>query len=193
MRDIGFYANYKFTGNVPVDILLGAVNGTGNNNPQWIDRPNFVSRISAGKEKGLRATVNLYYGEALYKEQLGMIGGEIRYSTGDFLIESEYIRRNWTDTMSVRIHDDGLYIHSYYNFQLNNKMIALLTPTARWDFIGDAVLGKETDANRITLGINAGFEPKQFVAEIRFNYEKYFKSSLPIHTDKITLEFIARF
>jgi hypothetical protein len=33
MRDIGFYANYKFTGSVPVDIFAGAVNGTGNNNP----------------------------------------------------------------------------------------------------------------------------------------------------------------
>jgi len=193
MRDIGFYANYKFTGNLPVDFLLGAVNGTGNNNPQWIDRPNLVSRISAGKEKGFRATVNFYYGEALFKEHLSMVGGEIRYAAGAFLIESEYIRRNWSDSLSVRMHDDGLYIHSYYNFQLNNKMIALLTPTARWDFIGNDIFARETDANRITVGVNAGFEPKQFVAEIRFNYEKYLKSSLPIHTDKITIEFIARF
>jgi hypothetical protein len=59
--------------------------------------------------------------------------------------------------------------------------------------MGDSIFANDIAANRITLGVNAGFEPKQFVAEIRFNYEKYFRSDLPIHTDKITLEFIARF
>ncbi len=193
MRDIGFYVNYKFTGSIPVDLLIGAVNGTGNNNPQWKDKPNLAGRISAGSEKGFKVTGNLYYGDAAYKNHLAMFGGEIRYVTGNFMIESEYITRHWTDTASFRIHDDGLYIHSFYNFKLNNKMIPLLTPTIRWDFIGDAIFKRETDAERLTIGINAGFEPKQFIAEIRLNYEKYFKRNLPIHTDKITLEFIARF
>lgn len=193
MRDIGFYANYKLTESIPVDILLGAVNGTGNNNPQWIDKPNLVGRISAGPEKGIRVTGNLYYGEALYKDHLAMLGGEIRYSTGSFFVESEYISRNWTDTLSTRLHDDGIFIHSYYNFMLQNKMIYMLTPTARLDFIGIRVFGNKVDANRLTLGLNAGFEPKQFIAEIRLNYENYFKSNLPIETDKLTLEFIARF
>ena len=68
MRDIGFYLNYKFSKNIPVDLLMGAVNGTGNNNPQWIDKPNMVGRISAGAEKGLRVTGNLYYGEAVNRK-----------------------------------------------------------------------------------------------------------------------------
>ena len=193
MRDIGFYANYKLTGSVPVDIILGAVNGTGNNNPQWIDKPNMVGRVSAGGEKGLRVTGNIYIGNVLDKNHLAMFGGELRYSTGSYFVESEYIRGNWTDISLFRKYGDGLYIHSYYNFSLNNKMIKLLTPTARLDFMGESVLGNKVDASRLTLGLNAGFEPKQFVAEIRLNYENYFKSSLPIHTDKITLEFVARF
>jgi hypothetical protein len=193
MRDIGFYANYRFTGNVPVDIFAGAVNGTGNNNPQWIDIPNIVGRISAGGEKGFRITGNIYRGHALYKEKLTMLGAEIRYITGALLIESEYIGRMWTDTSSVKINDDGLYIHAYYNIKVSSEMIYLLTPTARWDFIGTSVFRNDTDANRLTLGINAGFEPKQFTSEIRLNFEKYFKSSLPVHTDKITLEFVAKF
>jgi hypothetical protein len=93
----------------------------------------------------------------------------------------------------VRIHDDGLYIHSYYNFILDKKMIYMISPTARWDFIGDAVFNGKRDANRLTFGINIGFEPKQFYSEIRLNYENYLKSSLPVHTDKLTLEFIGRF
>jgi hypothetical protein len=55
------------------------------------------------------------------------------------------------------------------------------------------IFGNKIDASRITLGINFGFEPKQFYSEIRLNYENYFKSSLPIHTDKFTIEFIGRF
>jgi hypothetical protein len=193
MRDIGFYAEYKFAGNIPVGLLLGAVNGTGNNNPQWISKPNLVSRLTAGAEQGLRFAGNLYYGEAVNRKDLSMLGGEARYSSGTFFIESEYIRRNWTDTSSTRLHDDGLYIHSWYNFKFESKMIHMLSPTARLDFMGDAVFRGKYDAGRLTLGINLGFEPRQFYSEVRLNYENYLKSSLPIHTDKITLEFIGRF
>jgi hypothetical protein len=193
MRDIGFYAGYKLPVTFPVDILIGAVNGTGNNNPRWVSRPNLVSRIIIGSEKGFRAAGNIYYGEAEFRDHLAMLGGEARYTDGRFFIESEYISRNWTDTLGMIVHDDGLYLHSYYNFSTNNKVVQLITPAARWDFIGDSVFGNEIDASRLTLGVNFGFEQKQFYSEIRLNYENYFKSSLPIHTDKLTLEFIARF
>ncbi len=193
MRDIGFYLDYKFNPSFPVDILFGAVNGTGNNNPQWIERPNLVGRIVAGHESGLRIAGNIYYGEALYKDHLALVGAELRYSSGSFFIESEYIRRNWTDTISDRIHDDGFYLHSYYNFKIDNRIISLVTPVARIDFMGDSIFDSEVDASRLTLGINFGFEQKQFYSEVRFNYENYFKSSLPIHTDKLTIEFIGRF
>ena len=191
MRDIGFYADYKFDIGVPVDILLGAVNGTGNNNPQWIEKPNLVSRLVVGPEKGFRVTGNLYYGEAENKDHLALFGGELRYSNGNFLIESEYISRNWTD--SIRIHDDGLYLHSYYNVILTDKIVKMITPALRWDYMGDLVYAGRIDASRLTLGLNVGFDPKQFHSEVRLNYENYFKGSLPIHTDKLTLEFIARF
>jgi hypothetical protein len=193
MRDIGFYIDYKTNSSIPVEIILGAVNGAGNNNPQWIKRSNLVSRVNIGTETGFRVTGNLYYGKAEYREHLAMFGGEMQYKKGSFFIESEYISRNWTDTLDTRKHDDGFYIHSYYNFMFDKKMIKMISPTARWDFIGRSVFGNEIDANRLTFGVNIGFEPRQFYSEIRLNYENYLKSSLPIHTDKFTLEFIARF
>ncbi len=194
LRDIGFYIDYKIETSVPVDILFGAVNGTGNNNPQWIEKPNLVGRLSIGPETGFRATGNVYYGEADYRYHLAMLGGELRYTYGKIFIESEYISLNYTDTLDARIHNDGLYIHSYYNFILEGKMIRMISPTARWDFIGSSIFRNEIDANRLTFGVNMGFRTKrQFYSEIRLNYEKYLKSSLPIHTDKLTLEFIARF
>ncbi|NSW93449.1 MAG: hypothetical protein HPY62_01940 [Bacteroidales bacterium] len=193
MRDIGFYAEYTLKGNIPVSIVAGAVNGTGNNNPQWIERPNLAGRLTFGKDRGLRVTGNIYYGEALYRDNLTMSGAELRYSAGSYFIESEYIRRSWKDTLSLNRQDDGIYIHSYYNFKREGKTIYLITPVARYDVIGNSVFSGKTEASRLTMGINFGFEPKQFYSEIRLNYENYFKSSLPIHTDKLTLEFIARF
>jgi hypothetical protein len=193
MRDIGLFADYKFNGTFPAEILFGAGNGTGGNNPQWTDRPDLIGRIIAGPLKGFRIAGNVHFGEKEYREDLSMFGGEIRYSTGSFFLESEYIRRNWTDTLSLRQHDDGLYIHSYYNFSVKKKLIYMITPTARWDFIGGSVFGNEVDASRVTLGINVGFEPKQFYSEIRLNYENYLKGSLPVYTDKLTLEFVGRF
>lgn len=193
MRDIGFYAEYSIDGQIPVNILVGAVNGTGNNNPQWIDRPNLAGRLTLGPEKGIRITGNLYQGNVDDKKNLSMLGGEIRYTDGTFFIESEYIKRKWDDSLSVRRNDDGFYIHSYYNFPIQGNMIHLLTPVIRYDFIGESVFRKEVEASRLTFGINLGFEPKQFYSEIRLNYENYLKSRLPIHTDKLTLEFIARF
>lgn len=193
MRDIGFYIDYKLETGIPVNILLGAVNGTGNNNPQWIEKPNFVSRLVVGKETGFRATGNLYYGEAEYRDHLTMFGGELRYTNGKIFVESEYISRNWNDTLDERFHDDGIYLHSYYNFKIDKRAVKMISPTARWDMMGSSVLGGEADAKRLTFGVNVGFDPKQFHSEIRLNYENYFKSSLPIHTDKLTLEFIARF
>ncbi len=193
MRDIGFYAEYDLTRQIPVRFVVGAVNGTGNNNPQWISRPNLVARVSAGGNEGLRATGNFYYGEQDFKQNLVMVGAELRYSRGPLFIETEYVARNWDDTLSLRQQDDGLYIHSYYNFITENRMIKMITPTARYDLIGSTLLTGTTDASRFTCGLNVGFDTKQFYSEIRLNYEIYFKSLLPIHTDKLTLEFIARF
>mgnify|MGYP000446600481 CR=1 FL=1 len=70
MRDIGFYAEYKMTGQIPVNFLVGAVNGTGNNNPQWIEKPNLAGRLTVGSEKGIRITGNFYYGELCTRKNL---------------------------------------------------------------------------------------------------------------------------
>lgn len=193
MRDIGFYAEYDIPRQIPVRIVVGAVNGTGNNNPQWIARPNLVARVSAGGSKGFRATGNFYYGEETYEKNLVMFGAELRYTRGNFFIESEYIHSSRDDTLSVRQKDDGMYIHSYYNFIPESRIITMLTPTARIDFIGRSVITSQSEVSRFTCGLNIGFDTKQFYSEIRLNYENYFKTLFPYHTDKLTLEFIGRF
>lgn len=193
MRDIGLFIDYNIPAGIPLEIFLGAGNGSGGNNPQWISKPDVMGRLIAGPLKGLRLAGNLYFGEKEFCEDISMTGAEIRWSAGSLFIESEYIRRNWTDTLSLRRHDDGIYIHSYYNLVTDNRVFRLISPTARWDFIGESVMKRNISANRITLGVNFGFESEQFYSELRLNYENYLKGSLPVHTDKFTIELIGRF
>ncbi len=194
LRDIGLVVNYQFKFHVPFDFWVAAMNGTGNNNPQWIDKPNYSTRLIVGPVKNFRLVGNFYQGSTLLENKLSMIGGEMRYQTDKLLIETEFLHRHFTDTGFIAQNQYGFYVHSYYNFFTNVKMIQIISPTLRWDFMGKEVAEtSELIANRITSGINFSFEPKQFKAEIRLNYEKYFKKALPAHFDKFTVEFIAKF
>lgn len=193
LRDIGFVVNYRFKFHIPFDIWVAAMNGTGNNNPQWISRPNYSARLLFEPLKNIRLAGNFYQGSTLHENELTMYGGEIRYQTDKLLIESEYIHRHFTDTTSTELDQYGFYLHSYYNFYTGAKMIQIISPVVRWDF-----MGRETDnigktAERITAGVNFGFEPKPFKAEIRLNYEKYLKKYFINHFDRFTIEFIAKF
>lgn len=191
MKDIGFFAELKPHTSIPFSCIFGVFNGSGSNNPQWVSKPSLSGRFVAGPFRGFRIAGNLYYGDRLEKQNLEMFGGEIRYSAASFFIESEYISRQWTDTL--RFHDDGMYIHSYYNFALKDKMIRMITPAVRYDMMGSRVFGGKTEVSRITFGLNFGFEPKQFVTEIRFNYENYLKKNMPVYSDRLILEFVAWF
>jgi len=193
LRDIGLVVNYQFKFHIPFDFWVAAMNGTGNNNPQWIDKPNYAARLIAEPLKNFRLVGNYYQATTVLEKDMTMYGGEMRYQTSKLLIETEFLKRHYSDTSSL-VHDQfGFYIHSYYNFFTNAKMVQVISPTLRWDFMGKAEQSTELTADRITAGINFGFEPKQFKAEIRLNYEKYFKKALPDHFDKFTVEFIAKF
>ncbi len=193
LRDIGFVANYKFKYLIPFNIWLAAMNGTGNNNPQWIDKPNYAARLIVEPLEKFRVVGNLYQGSTILEKDLTMYGGELRFMNDNFLVETEYLHRHYTDTSSV-IHDQfGFYIHSYYNFYTKSKMIQIISPVIRWDFMGKELETNEIEAERITTGINFGFEPKPFKAEVRLNYENYLKKKFPTHFDRFTIEFIAKF
>lgn len=193
LRDIGFVANYRLRFHIPLDFWVAAMNGTGNNNPQWIDQPTYSARLTFEPLKNFRLAGNFYQGSTLVEKDLTMFGGEIRYMTKTVLIESEYIYRHFVDTTLLRNDQYGFYIHSYYNFFTKAKMIQIISPVFRWDFLGknQGINGKI--AERITTGVNFAFEPKQFTAEIRLNYEKYLKTYYPTHFDRFTIEFIAKF
>jgi hypothetical protein len=193
LRDIGFVVNYRLMYPIPFDIWVAAMNGTGNNNPQWIDEPTYAARLTFEPLRNFRLAGNFYHGSTLTEKNLTMYSGEMRYNTKTFLIESEYIHRNYADTILIKNDQYGFYIHSYYNFFTKAKMIQIISPVLRWDFMGKDEDIKVKLAERITTGVNFGFAPKPFTAEIRLNYEKYLKKYFPTHFDKFTIEFIAKF
>lgn len=165
--DIGFVVNYRFKFHFPFDVWAAAMNGTGNNNPQWISRPNYSARLTFDPLKNIRLAGNFYQGSTVLENELTMYGFEFRYQTNKLLVESEYIHRHFTDTSSVVLDQYGFYLHSYYNFYTRSKMIQMISPVVRWDFMGRETNDIGKIAERITAGINFGFEPNPFKAEIR--------------------------
>jgi hypothetical protein len=193
LRDIGFTVNYRLKTAIPIDLWVAATNGTGCNNPQWIDRPNYAARATVSPLKNFRIAGNFYQGATLLEKNLTMIGGELRYQNKNLLIETEYMQRHFTDTSNVNNHQDGFYIHSCYNFHTKSKMIKIISPILRWDIMGNDIFNDKRSAERITGGVNFGFDVKQFMAEIRLNYEKYLCGIYASHVDKFVVEFIAKF
>lgn len=192
LRDIGLVLNYNFTFHVPIELWVAAMNGTGNNNPQWIDKPNLSGRLAVKPLKNYRIIANYYSGSTILEKRLTMVGGELRYQNQNLLIETEYLQRHFTDTSNVSKVQDAMYIHSSYMFPTKWHQVKYITPVIRYDFMGTGSF-KNDLAERITAGLNFGFETKPFITEIRFNYENYFKGISASHFDKFLIEFIARF
>ncbi len=193
LRDIGFTVNYRLKTAIPIDLWVAAMNGTGSNNPQWIDRPNYAARATVSPLKSFRIAGNFYQGATLLEKNLTMIGGELRYQNKNLLVETEYMQRHFTDTLNIKNHQDGFYIHSCYNFHTRNQMIKIISPVLRWDLMGKDIFHNGKSAERITGGVNFGFDVKQFMAEIRLNYEKYLCGIYPSHVDKFVIELVAKF
>lgn len=192
LRDIGFVASYKAKLFMPFSIFAGLFNGSGNNNPQWKQQPNYNFRFVLGKEKeGFSFKVNYYGGDTEKETNLNILGGEVAYLNQKFLLESEIIYRDWSD--SIKHQESGFYVHSYYIFETKLRQLKFIQPTVRYDFMGDNVIRWNTTDERLTLGLNFGYDIKPFTAEFRLNYENYFLSSLPQHTDKLTIEFLVKF
>lgn len=191
LRDIGFVGNYRFGKAHPAEIWIGALNGTGNNNPQWVSRPNLALRSSVVVVPKWRLAANLYQGNNDLEADLLMLGGELRYETEKMLIETEIVQRNFHDTSDVFKRQSGFYIHGMYSIPVQGKMFKSINPVARWDAMGVKPLETNT-ANRLTYGVNFCMEPKPFKAEIRLNYEDYLVET-PTMFDKFTVEFIAKF
>ncbi|MFR9524425.1 MAG: hypothetical protein SNH94_07620 [Rikenellaceae bacterium] len=205
-RDIGAVASYKFPTKLPISITAGVMNGSGANNTEWTNTTNYVGRLAIGGSKGFQVAGSFYSGQTSLDQKFEMYGGELRYASGDYLIEAAYAER--------LLEQDGqkvltaAHVHGYRTFHLRkNEIFSYIAPHLRWD-MGNGIefenqydgLIDRYDANRITVAINLGFAKKWIGSEIRIAYEEYIVGTShtdaainPLLQDKYTIEFITSF
>lgn len=211
-RDIGLMLKYTATEYLPVDIFLGAMNGTGINNPVWDRHINFVARVSVDDGRifnGFGIALNYYNGHSPYGDAISMAGAELRYMKGRWRAEGEYAERR----LSVDGGVDPLRVavaHLIYCQPLHDcGVLRFVAPMARYDY-GDnlAVLvdegaGKSRidhfSAQRATVGVTLGFAERLLQCELRLNYEHVFgdlpaaAASNPALHNRFVLEFYLGF
>jgi hypothetical protein len=153
---------------------VGLFNGAGINNPQWQKSPFALSRLVYGTMKGFRAGVKCYGGETAAGDRIANYGVDLRYAGDRYAIETEYVVK---DSLTTGVYLSAAYLQGNYCFPANNKMTKYFTPTIRGDAMGYDCFDKGFDVSRLTLGMNIGLQPKQLDAEIRLNYEYFFKKN----------------
>ncbi len=192
IADIGVIANYSFQNDVlPFDVSIGVLNGMGFQNISF-EKPNYNGRIRLFPMKGLRLVAEYYGGYNMQKNPLNTFGFECTYEYKSFFIEAEYIQRQveFIDSGFTR-KTEGLMAETYYKFALKKAgFIHSITPTLRWDMLGNQIFNEQLQLGRVTAGVNFGIDKSFLTAEIRLNYEKYFKHIVTDRKDMFILEMV---
>ena len=208
-RDIGIMLKYGATKKFPINIQAGLMNGNGINNPKWSKNVNFVGRVWIDPGKllnGFGIAANYYTGKTPFGNNITMVGGELRYIKGRWIIEGEYARR-WlwlpfeTDKLDLAV------AHAIYRQPMKNwGPVKFLAPMVRWDYgYNISLLDAQSDimhfnAQRLTGGLTIGFTEKLLQCELRLNYEHFFiknkpagLASNPTFQNKVIVEFFLAF
>ncbi len=206
-RDIGAFANYTFSGDIPVTISGGVFNGLGTNNIEWSHRKNYIMRVMAGSGKqGFRGGASYYLGDNILGQDIDIITGELSYTKKNLYLEGQYQQR--------RLQSDGLqvmqlgYLQGYYTIPLPEcKIFSYVSPRLRWDWGDDLeYLNLASDyleiynVNRFTPQVNIGFAGEKIRSHVGVSYEKILMSGTPsdmvdnpLMHDKFTISFVAAF
>lgn len=208
-RDIGVVGKYCNTKGIPLNALVGFVNGNGIGASRWRNNLNFVARVWIEPNTalgGMGAAVNLYTGRTPFGDRIDMLGGEIRYINDRWRIEAEYARRDLKQSGNPH-HLDLAALHAIYLQPLRRgRLLKFIAPMARWDY-GRNITATVSDsdlvhfaANRATAGLTLGFAQSLLKCELRINYEHYFLNTEavailenPAFHNKFIVEFFLAF
>lgn len=191
LRDIGALFSYKVPVNFPFNIDFGMFNGSGLNNPEWVNAPNYAFRTSIGLKPFLNISGNYYTGKMDGNNvHLYNIGSHI--TVGKLFLDFEIAQKNTTDTLNNSVTAQSFFVYGLYHFEINKKIIKRITPAIRYDAFDSNINKEGFEPGRITAGLTFGFS-KLTLADLRFNYEKCFYKELPNLDDKITAELIVKF
>ncbi|MDR1950892.1 MAG: hypothetical protein LBP96_01530 [Bacteroidales bacterium] len=182
-RDIGVYANYRFgSENLPIHLTGAVFNGAGTNNPRWVEPKDlgYAFRLMFGSMDNFQLAFKTYNATDVDGVKNEIYGVDLRYANREwsdgFTLEAEIVGGNYKKFSWLEVFTDkkfGYYLQTGNVFKTGKQSINYIEPIARWDMM--RVKGIYiSDANRLTLGTNFGFNPTYRKTELRLNYEKYF-------------------
>lgn len=115
------------------------------------------------------------------------IGSHITF--GKLFFDFEIAQKQTKDSIGASTTSQSFFIYCLYHVELKNKIIKRVTPALRYDAFDANIEKSGFEPGRLTAGLTFGFS-KLTLADLRFNYEKYFYKELPNLDDKITAELI---
>ncbi|MCL2414169.1 MAG: porin [Bacteroidales bacterium] len=175
LRDIGIIADYRLSaGSVPI-VLSGAVfNGAGINNPEWRNISDFgyAFRVMIGSFDNVRLSFRTHHSTVANNVRNRLYAIDFRYFNNGFAIDTEIISANF---ISPGVSDRrlGWCVQTSQIFRTDRQILNYIEPAVRWDMMA-AEHGRWSDANRLTLGVNFGFNQIYRRTQLRLNYEMYF-------------------
>lgn len=191
LRDIGSLFSYKVPFKIPLIIDFGIYNGAGLNNPEWVNTPNYAFRANVGVNSFLNVSSNYYTGK-MDGLSINLYNFGSHITLGNFFFDFEIAYKQTNDSIGNSITAQSYFIYGLYHFEINNNFLKRVTPALRYDVFDSDINKSGFEPGRITAGLTFGFS-KLTLADLRFNYEKYFYDKLPNQDDKFTAELIVKF
>lgn len=211
VRDVGATVGYQTGGDMPVIVEAGMFNGSGLTNQKdfWTNNVNFSAKAQFFLPEGFNVTLSV---QKIKPDHTGVV----MYDAGAFYhargwhVETEYLLKHYAEDAFKDVHSVDAFVN--YDIPLRKCLFSKVSPLLRYDYMSDhsdgiRYLDGKPDENgtlavtdfqrsRITGGVTLSIK-KQFVSDIRINYEKYFYRSggipKPSEKDKFVIEFMTRF
>ena len=207
VRDVGATLGYSFNAGIPMRLEAGLFNGSGltNQKDYWTKAVNFSAKAQMFIPGGFNLTLSAQ------KVKPGpmsiiMYDAGAYYHGKRFHIEAEYLMKHYSHGAFGDVNAFDGFVNWDIPIRGKNKLVKMVSPLLRYDYMGDHSDGKDlgegaiglTDykRSRITGGATIHLS-KPFISDIRLNYEKYLYRSgaMPKASehDKLVVEFMTRF
>lgn len=187
-RDVGAYLKYSHS---IFTLYGGIVNGSGMNQRDSNNHKNLVARGEIRPIDGLFIS-----GAASIGKDNNPIGddaldrnfytGNISYKVKSFFATAEASIQDYNGDNTT-----AMFAHAFYDIPLECKVVRLLTPAFRYDFIDPP--GDDDKTDRMTFGLTLNFDKIKWLSHFRVNYEMIVSEGAIDPPDNIIAEFQMRF
>ncbi len=187
-RDVGAYLKYShdyFT------VYGGVVNGSGMNQRDANNHKNLVARVEVKPIDGLFISGATSIGKdnnPIDSDAFdrNFYAGNISYKIKSFFVTAEASIQDYDGDNTT-----AMFAHAFYDVPVDCKIVKLVTPAFRYDFIDPPDESDKTD--RMTFGLTLNFDKIKWLSHFRLNYEMISSEGAIDPPDNIIAEFQMRF